>query len=67
MEYVAGRIDLNKWLDIREEIDAAISIKSDKFDRKYFALTDLLVAINTYIESVSDSVEGIFLGSAYEL
>ncbi|MCZ7471937.1 hypothetical protein M0412_02780 [Agrobacterium sp. O3.4] len=67
MEYVAGRIDLNKWLDIKEEIDAAISIKSDKFDRKYFALTDLLVAINTYIESVSDSVEGIFLGSAYEL
>ncbi|NTJ42718.1 hypothetical protein G6L28_08950 [Agrobacterium larrymoorei] len=67
INYASGQIDLIKWLDTKEEIDAAISIKSDKFERKYFALMDLLTAINTYIESVSDSVEGIYLGSAYEI
>ena len=67
MNYTAGRIDLIKWLDTKEEIDTAISIKSDKFDWKYFSLIDLLSAINNYIESVSDSIEGVYLGSTYEI
>ncbi len=67
MNYTAGQIDLVKWLDTKEEIDTAISIKSDKFDWKYFSLIDLLSAINNYIESVSDSIEGVYLGSTYEM
>ncbi|MEJ8311414.1 hypothetical protein [Agrobacterium larrymoorei] len=67
MNYAVGEIDLIKWLDTKEEIDTAISIKSDKFERKYFSLIDLLSAINNYIESVSDSIEGVYLGSSYEM
>lgn len=67
LEYAAGKVDAFTSVMMTEEFDAAISIKSDKFERKYFALTDLLEAVNSYIEEVSDSIEGVYLGSAYEM
>ncbi|GAK69296.1 hypothetical protein RRU01S_04_01180 [Agrobacterium rubi TR3 = NBRC 13261] len=67
LEYAADRIDIFTSVTMTEEFDAAISIKSDKFERKYFILTDLLGAINSYIEEVSDSIDGVYLGSAYEI
>lgn len=57
-----------KAIESKEEIDVAITLKSDKGPQKIFRLNDLIIEINKYIEDASDilSDSGIFLGSAYE-
>lgn len=59
--------DLLKALDNKDEIDTVLSVKSDKFHRKYLKLLDLCEKINEVIEEINDvmSDNGVFLGSGY--
>ncbi len=69
MKYHIGiELDLIKAIKSREEVDAAICIKSDKFDRKIFKLVDFCSQLNDALDQINDvmSDNGIFLGSAYE-
>ncbi|BCH59153.1 hypothetical protein RvVAT039_02620 [Agrobacterium vitis] len=52
----------------KEEIDAAVIIKSDKFPRRAFKLNDFISHINTYTDEANDkmSEHGIYLGSGFE-
>jgi CRISPR/Cas system CSM-associated protein Csm2 small subunit len=60
--------DILKAIENTDEIDAAISIKSDKFERKIFSLTDFLKCLNDYIDEANDILADnkIFLGSYYK-
>ncbi|MBW8283196.1 MAG: hypothetical protein K0M55_06305 [Rhizobium sp.] len=51
-----------------EEIDAALSIKSDKFHKKTFSAVEFLICINTFLDGAEDilSKNRIFVGSLYE-
>ncbi len=60
--------DIFEVMENKEEIDAALSIKSDKFHAKTFALTDLLRGLNDYLDEADQILADhkIFVGSLYE-
>ncbi|WEX86374.1 hypothetical protein PZN02_002653 [Sinorhizobium garamanticum] len=60
--------DLIRAINSREEVDAVIGIKSEKFNRKLFKLTEFCAQINDALDEINDvmSNNGVFLGSAYE-
>ncbi|MDK4701291.1 hypothetical protein PH562_03510 [Rhizobium sp. CNPSo 4062] len=63
-----GYTDILKVMENKEEIDVAITLKSDKDPEKLLRLNDFIIEINKYLEEANDilSDNGIFLGSAYE-
>ncbi|KKX34079.1 hypothetical protein [Rhizobium sp. LC145] len=52
----------------KDEIDAAISIKSEKFHKKMFKLTDFLRCINEYLDKADETLSdnGIFVSDLYQ-
>ncbi|MBW6422625.1 hypothetical protein KX729_14295 [Rhizobium sp. XQZ8] len=60
--------DIFEVMENKEEIDAALSVKSDTFHQKTFALIDLLRCLNTYLDDADDILaeNKIFVGSLYE-
>jgi len=63
-----GYTDILKAMENKEEIDVAITLKSDKDPEKLFRLNDFIIEINKYLEEANDilSDNGIFVGSTYE-
>ncbi|GEO86759.1 MULTISPECIES: hypothetical protein [Alphaproteobacteria] len=66
--FMFASTDPLRAMNSTDEIDAAVIIKSDKFDRRAFKLNDLISHVNTYIEEANDEMakHRIFLGSGYE-
>lgn len=59
--------DLLEVIQNKDEIDAALSIRSEKFHRKTFALIDLLRCLNSFLDEAEDILakNRIFVGSLY--
>ena len=67
---IPGKIsdDILEMIQNTIEIDALISIKSDKFERKIFSAVDFIKAVNNYMETAESilSDSKIFVGSLYQ-
>lgn len=60
--------DIFEAMNNKDEIDAALTIESDKFHRKMFSAVEFLRCINTFLEKSEDilSENKIFVGSLYD-
>jgi hypothetical protein len=68
MKYHMGIIGLYEAVQEKEETDALITIKSDKFPEKSFNLTELCTKINEILDEINDFMgdNGLYFGSIYE-
>jgi hypothetical protein len=69
MEYLDGKnTDLLKAIENKDEVDAMITIKSDKFSLKAFNSVEFCAKINIALDHINDHMadNGLFLGGAYE-
>lgn len=65
--FLFARTDPLRAMESKEEIDAVVIIKSDKFPRKLFQLNDLLIALNKFTEEADEKLtdNGIYISSSY--